>query len=85
MATRYDIGGQSTSRINDLNPDDIENIEIVKGPSAATLYGIQAANGVVLITTKRGAAGRAPLERLRRAGGRRRPEHLPHQLFRTIR
>jgi TonB-dependent starch-binding outer membrane protein SusC len=55
----YDIGGQSTSRINDLNPDDIENIEIVKGPSAATLYGIQAANGVVLITTKRGAAGRA--------------------------
>jgi TonB-linked SusC/RagA family outer membrane protein len=55
----YDIGGQSTSRINDLNPDDIESIEIVKGPSAATLYGIQAANGVVLITTKRGAAGRA--------------------------
>jgi TonB-linked SusC/RagA family outer membrane protein len=54
----YDIGGQSTSRINDLNPDDIENIEIVKGPSAATLYGIQASNGVVLITTKRGAAGR---------------------------
>ncbi len=54
----YDIGGQSTSRINDLNPDDIENIEIVKGPSAATLYGIQAANGVVLITTKRGTAGK---------------------------
>ncbi|HWN17577.1 MAG TPA: SusC/RagA family TonB-linked outer membrane protein [Gemmatimonadales bacterium] len=55
----YNIGGQSTSRINDLNPDDIENIEIVKGPSAATLYGIQAANGVVLITTRKGAAGRA--------------------------
>jgi TonB-dependent SusC/RagA subfamily outer membrane receptor len=55
----YDIGGQSTSRINDLNPDDIQNIEIVKGPSAATLYGIQAANGVVLITTKRGVSGKA--------------------------
>ena len=55
----YNIGGQSTSRINDLNADDIENIEIVKGPSAATLYGIQAANGVVLITTKRGVSGRA--------------------------
>lgn len=54
----YNIGGQSTSRINDLNPDDIANIEIVKGPSAATLYGIQAANGVVLITTKRGATGK---------------------------
>ena len=38
----YEIGGQSTSRINDLNADDIQNIEIVKGPSAATLYGIQA-------------------------------------------
>ena len=54
----YEIGGQSTSRINDINPDDIQNIEIVKGPSAATLYGIQAANGVVLITTKRGASGK---------------------------
>jgi TonB-linked SusC/RagA family outer membrane protein len=55
----YNIGGQSTSRLNDLNADDIENIEIVKGPSAATLYGIQAANGVVLITTKKGVPGRA--------------------------
>ena len=54
----YEIGGQSTSRINDINPDDIQNIEIMKGPSAATLYGIQAANGVVLITTKRGASGK---------------------------
>lgn len=52
------IPGGKTSRINDLNPDDIESIEIVKGPAAATLYGIQASNGVVRITTKRGAAGR---------------------------
>lgn len=52
------VGGQGVSRINDINPDDIENIEIVKGPSAATLYGPQAANGVVLITTKKGKAGR---------------------------
>lgn len=47
------------SRLNDLNPDDIESIEIVKGPAAATLYGIQASNGVVRITTKKGHAGRA--------------------------
>jgi TonB-linked SusC/RagA family outer membrane protein len=53
-----DLAGQSASRINDINPDDIESIEIVKGPAAATLYGIQAANGVVRITTKRGRAGR---------------------------
>lgn len=51
-------GGQSFSRINDLNPEEIESIEIVKGPSAATLYGTQAANGVVRITTKRGLSGR---------------------------
>ncbi len=52
-------GGQAPSRINDLNPEDIANIEIVKGPSASTLYGTQAANGVVRITTKRGLAGHA--------------------------
>ena len=52
------IGGGATSAINDLNPDDIESIEIVKGPAAATLYGIQASNGVVKITTKRGTAGK---------------------------
>ncbi len=52
------IGGGATSAINDLNPEDIEDIEIVKGPAAATLYGIQASNGVVRITTKRGRSGR---------------------------
>ncbi|HEU4648264.1 MAG TPA: TonB-dependent receptor plug domain-containing protein, partial [Gemmatimonadales bacterium] len=52
-------GGQSTSRLNDaVNPDDIESIEVVKGPSASTLYGSQAANGVIVIKTKRGRAGR---------------------------
>src|SRR5262249_6057280 len=50
--------GAQTSRVNDILPQDIEDIEIVKGPSAATLYGTNAANGVVVITTKRGKAGR---------------------------
>ena len=50
-------GGSQPVRVNDLNPEEIENIEIVKGPSAATLYGTNAANGVVVITTKRGRAG----------------------------
>jgi TonB-linked SusC/RagA family outer membrane protein len=53
-----DQANNAPSRINDLNPDDIESIEIVKGPAAATLYGIQASNGVVRITTKRGVAGK---------------------------
>ena len=50
-------GGNNASRIGDINPEDIENIEIVKGPSAATLYGTDAANGVIVVTTKRGRAG----------------------------
>jgi TonB-linked SusC/RagA family outer membrane protein len=65
LSTTLDIGGFGSgigagpSRINDLNPDDIDNIEIVKGPAAATLYGIQASNGVVRITTKHGSPGPA--------------------------
>ncbi|HEX9165076.1 MAG TPA: SusC/RagA family TonB-linked outer membrane protein [Gemmatimonadales bacterium] len=51
------VGGGSPSFLNDLNPEEIESIEIVKGPSAATLYGTQAANGVIRVTTKRGKAG----------------------------
>ncbi len=52
-------GGNNASRVGDLNPEEIESIEIVKGPSAATLYGTDAANGVILVTTKRGRAGAA--------------------------
>jgi TonB-linked SusC/RagA family outer membrane protein len=44
-------------RWNDLDPQEIASIEVVKGPSAATLYGTDAANGVVLVTTKRGQVG----------------------------
>jgi TonB-linked SusC/RagA family outer membrane protein len=50
-------GGTIPARTGDLNPDEIESIEIVKGPSAATLYGTDAANGVIVIRTKRGVAG----------------------------
>ena len=52
-------GGNAPSRVGDLNPEEIENIEVVKGPSAATLYGTDAANGVILVTTKKGRAGAA--------------------------
>ena len=52
------VGGTTPARINDINPEEIESIEVVKGPSASTLYGTDAANGVVVITTKRGTAGR---------------------------
>jgi TonB-linked SusC/RagA family outer membrane protein len=52
------VGGQSPSRLDDINPEDIESIEVIKGPSAATLYGTEAAAGVINITTKRGRAGK---------------------------
>ncbi len=45
------------NRIVDINPADIESIEILKGPSAAAIYGAKAASGVVLITTRRGRPG----------------------------
>ena len=51
------VGGTNPSRINDINPEEIESIEVVRGPSAATLYGTAAANGVIVITTKHGVAG----------------------------
>jgi TonB-linked SusC/RagA family outer membrane protein len=52
------VGGTTPARVNDLNPEEIESIEVVRGPSAATLYGTDAANGVIVITTKHGVAGR---------------------------
>ena len=45
------------STIQDINPDDIADISVLKGPSAAALYGTRAANGVILITTKKGNRG----------------------------
>jgi TonB-dependent SusC/RagA subfamily outer membrane receptor len=51
-------GGAASSRLNDINPQDIENIEVLKGPAATSQYGTEAANGVILITTKRGISGR---------------------------
>lgn len=53
----YGVGGQQTSRLNDLRPEDIERIEVVKGPAAATLYGADASAGVIQIITKRGRVG----------------------------
>jgi TonB-dependent SusC/RagA subfamily outer membrane receptor len=55
--TTFGAGGQQFNALNDLNPDDIESIEIVKGPAAATLYGADASAGVIQILTKKGRAG----------------------------
>ena len=47
----------SSNRIMDINPEDIENMSVLKGPAASALYGSRAASGVVLITTKKGKEG----------------------------
>ena len=52
-------GGQATNSLADLNPNDIESIEILKDASATAIYGSRGANGVVLISTKRGEAGQS--------------------------
>ena len=62
-------GDANASRVGDISPEEIENIEIVKGPSAATLYGTDAANGVIVITTKRGRAGAPRWQLFAEAGG----------------
>jgi len=48
------VGGQDISRLNDLDPTNIESVDIIKGPAAATLYGTEASTGVIRITTKSG-------------------------------
>lgn len=55
----YDVnvGYKSTSILNTLNPDDIESLTVLKDAAAASLYGSRAANGVIVITTKRGRQG----------------------------
>lgn len=66
ISTPYDnsAAGQNVARINpiaDLNPSDIERIDILKDANAAAIYGARAANGVIVITTKRGRAGKVDI------------------------
>jgi TonB-linked SusC/RagA family outer membrane protein len=56
------------NRIADLNPADIERVEVLKGASASSIYGVRASNGVVIITTKKGKAGRPQVNLSQRFG-----------------
>lgn len=58
----FNRGVDFTNRAADLNPEDIETLVVLKGPEASALYGIDAANGAIVITTKRGRAGEGGLE-----------------------
>lgn len=74
VITQAAAGGNPSSqdnpvnRVADLNPNDIETLEVLKGASAAALYGSKASNGVVIITTKRGRAGENRVEVTQRIG-----------------
>lgn len=57
----------NSNRVMDVNPEDIENVSVLKGPAAAALYGSRAAAGAVLITTKKGKEGRAEVNFTTRA------------------
>jgi|GEM_PF-1129139 len=56
----FGLGGQTTSRFDDLDYNNIENVEVLRGPAAAALYGTEAAAGVIVITTKHGDVAQSP-------------------------
>jgi TonB-dependent SusC/RagA subfamily outer membrane receptor len=64
------------NRIADLNPDDIENVEVLKGASASAIYGSKASNGVIIITTKRGRTGAPQFHLTQRIGA----SHMSNQI-----
>ncbi len=55
----FGVGGQYSSTLTDINPQYIQNIEVLKGPAASALYGTSGANGVILISTKKGSRNMA--------------------------
>lgn len=59
--SRTGVGNQGTNALADLNPSDIQSMEVLKDAAAAAIYGSRASNGVVLITTKRGSAGKTKI------------------------
>ena len=69
--------GGDTNPLADINPNDIESIEILKDASAGAIYGARAANGVVLISTKRGKAGKTSVSINYQAGEAQATKRLP--------
>ncbi len=65
------IDGLPTSDTRDFNPDDIESIQVLKDASAAAIYGSRAANGVIIITTKRGKEGQTKIDFSAKYGSQR--------------
>ncbi|MDR2776372.1 MAG: TonB-dependent receptor [Tannerella sp.] len=66
----------STSTLNNLNPNDIENVSVLKDAGSAAIYGSRSANGVILVTTKKGAATAKPVVRFSGMAGYQDPDIL---------
>jgi TonB-linked SusC/RagA family outer membrane protein len=92
FAVTASIGGSNpnptqdnqVNRIADLNPNDIESIEVLKGASAAAIYGSKATNGVIIITTKRGRAGEPRVDLTQRVGVYSLSNKLGSRAFETV-
>ncbi|MEX2570738.1 MAG: SusC/RagA family TonB-linked outer membrane protein [Gemmatimonadota bacterium] len=69
------------NRIADLNPDDIERIEVLKGASASAIYGSNASNGVIIVTTKRGLPGVTRITATQRVGFSQRSDQIGSRSF----
>jgi TonB-linked SusC/RagA family outer membrane protein len=72
------------NRIADLNPEDIERIEVLKGGSAAAIYGAKATNGVIIITTKHGQTGKPQFNISQRFGVDTRANTLGSRTFNSL-
>lgn len=87
--TQAAVGGNAlvqdnpVNRVADLNVNDIESVEVLKGASAAALYGSKAANGVIIITTKRGKPGKPRVSLVVRAGLPRVSNKLGSRTFKS--
>jgi TonB-dependent SusC/RagA subfamily outer membrane receptor len=71
------VGGQTTSRVDDINVEDVATIAVLPGPAATALYGTDAANGVLLITTKQGSPSHPRFSAFTSQGLIARPEGFP--------
>ncbi len=82
--TNYFVAGGAVSSLNDIDPNSIESVEVVKGPAAATLYGADASAGVIQIITKKGVTGQNRFsQNVSGEYGQARPNWTPASNFAT--
>jgi TonB-dependent SusC/RagA subfamily outer membrane receptor len=75
---------QVVNRLADLNPNDIESVEVLKSAAATAIYGSRATNGVVVITTKKGSAGQPKWNVTQRVGTQQLMRSLGHRQYATL-